>query len=133
MWRAGGGGTTDTLDRAVHRQYPPLQHAWRQGRAERHLGTIASRRHPDYPDLLQRRHDLSGGSIQPGGGHELVVINNASAPSAIDSTIVDGTSATSLTISGGGVTILPRTNTFTGVTQVAGGTLDLTNSAALLE
>ena len=72
---------------------------------------------------------LTGGSLQAGGGKELVLINNGGVL-AIGSAIVDNATASALTISGTGVTTLSGANTYAGVTTVNGGTLSVANIVA---
>ena len=77
---------------------------------------------------------ISGGTIQAGGGKELVVINNEATGSGaltISSTIQNNSTASALTIGGVGETILSASNSYTGQTTLLGGTLDLANSFAL--
>jgi len=68
---------------------------------------------------------ITGGTLQAGGGNELVLINNGNL--SIGSAIVDGAAAGALTISGSGVTTLGGANTYTGVTTVNSGTLSVSN------
>ena len=63
---------------------------------------------------------ITGGSLQAGGGKELVIINSGVID--IGSNIIDNATASAVTISGSGVTTLSGvSNTYTGKTTVLGG------------
>lgn len=65
----------------------------------------------------------TGGTIKPGGGNQLVIINNGALN--VGSIIADGGAASSLTVSGPGTTTLSNTNTYSGQTYVNGGVLSV--------
>jgi autotransporter-associated beta strand protein len=56
-------------------------------------------------------------------GGELIVHNYSSNPLTINSVIADNTSASRLTLTGTGTTILAGLNTYTGITRISGGVL----------
>ena len=76
---------------------------------------------------------ITGGNLEAGAGRELVIINNAGTLN-IGSVIQDNAAGSSvLTLTGGlyGTTELLNVNSFSGQTNLLGGTLDLANSLAL--
>ena len=72
---------------------------------------------------------ITGGTLTSGNGNDLIVIQNntnASGAVSIASTIADKTAATALTKSGSGTLYLTNAgNTYTGVTYVNGGILNV--------
>jgi fibronectin-binding autotransporter adhesin len=74
---------------------------------------------------------ISGGTLRPGGGRELVLINNG-AQLTVGSVIADSAGGASvLTIAGPGLTILNGNNTYTGNTFINSGTVRLGSSQAI--
>jgi autotransporter-associated beta strand protein len=73
-----------------------------------------------------------GGSITnnaSGSGANTLTISGSTSPAAFGLAITDGTTAkTAITRSGSGTTILSGANTYTGATQITGGTLNVTGS-----
>jgi fibronectin-binding autotransporter adhesin len=75
---------------------------------------------------------LSGGTVIPGAGHEIVVVqNDTTNPFTLASSIADNTTATTLTKFGSGELDLNGANTFTGNTNIYAGSVVLGNSLAL--
>ncbi|TSA31699.1 MAG: hypothetical protein D4R66_07010, partial [Opitutales bacterium] len=68
---------------------------------------------------------VSGGSLQPGAGNELIFNQYGAGTLVINSAIVDGASPTNVTLNGTGTLQLRGTNTFTGAVVINGGTYDL--------
>lgn len=73
---------------------------------------------------------LNGGAITgSAGGGVLGLLHNAGGTFAIDSTIVDNGGATGFTKAGTGTARLGGANTYSGVTTLSGGTLQITSLA----
>lgn len=69
---------------------------------------------------------ITGGTLQGASGQDLVVTNhNSSGSLVIASTVADNGIATGLTKSGAGILTLSGANTYSGPTNLNGGTLDL--------
>jgi autotransporter-associated beta strand protein len=74
---------------------------------------------------------ISGGTLRPGSGNELVLINNG-AEFTVGSVIANnGANAAALTLSGTGTTILNGLNTYTGATTINNGTVKAGSAQAL--
>ena len=74
---------------------------------------------------------ISGGTLRPGSGNELVMINNG-AQFTVGSIIANnGANPAALTLSGTGTTILNGLNTYTGATTVNNGTVRAGSTQAL--
>ena len=77
---------------------------------------------------------ITGGTLTAGGGKDLTLFNyqpTSTGSLTVSSTIADNATASALSISGVGTTILTAANTFTGQTALLGGTLNLSNQFAL--
>jgi autotransporter-associated beta strand protein len=76
---------------------------------------------------------ILGGTLMGAPGADLIVLqNNTTYALTIGSVIADNGSATALTLGGlGGTVILTNNNTYTGVTYLNSGTLQVGNGAAL--
>ena len=72
---------------------------------------------------------ITNGTLLGAAGQDLVVIHNGTANMTISSAIADNTGATGLTKSGTGTLILSGTNTYTGVTTINAGTVDVQSTA----
>ncbi|NBY36091.1 MAG: hypothetical protein EBQ59_01340, partial [Verrucomicrobia bacterium] len=72
---------------------------------------------------------VSGGSLQPGAGNELIFNQYGAGTLVINSAIVDGASPTNITLNGTGKLQLRGANTFTGAVVINGGTYDLSTSS----
>jgi len=70
---------------------------------------------------------ITGGTLEGAAGGDLIVLQNyTSSPFTIGSVIADNTSATALTLGGfGGTVILTNNNTYTGVTYINAGALQV--------
>ncbi len=77
------------------------------------------------PSTGSNTSSITGGSLQPGDGGELIVHQqNPSSSLNISSTIIDnGVNSTGLTKSGPGVLILSDNNTYSGPTTLSGGVI----------
>jgi fibronectin-binding autotransporter adhesin len=73
---------------------------------------------------------FSGGTLRPGSGNELVLINNGSLLT-VDSVIANNSANSSLTLSGTGGIRLNGNNTYTGTTRISSGTVTLGSATAL--
>jgi len=75
---------------------------------------------------------ITGGTLSGAAGKDLVVINNAASSTfTIASAIADNTSATGLSKFGAGALTLSGSNTYTGTTTLASGTVQANSSSAL--
>ncbi|MES2924247.1 MAG: autotransporter-associated beta strand repeat-containing protein [Verrucomicrobiota bacterium] len=75
---------------------------------------------------------INGGTLQgPAGGDLIVTQNNTLGALTIGSLVADNTSASSLTKSGAGTLILNNTNSYTGGTTLAAGTLGVGQNGAV--
>ncbi len=75
---------------------------------------------------------INGGTLQgPAGGDLIVTQNNTAGTLTIGSQVADNTTASSLTKSGAGTLILNNSNSYTGGTTLAAGTLSAGQSNAL--
>ena len=75
---------------------------------------------------------ITGGELRGPAGGELVVAQfNTAGSLALNSTIIDNTSATALVKTGGGVLILSGSNSYTGVTRVNEGVLRAADGVGL--
>lgn len=80
--------------------------------------------------VANRPSVINGGTLQgPSGGDLIVIENDPSNSLTISSLIVDGTTPTGLTKSGGGLLVLSNQNTYSGPTIVDAGTLQLSNDS----
>lgn len=73
---------------------------------------------------------IGGGSLTGGtGGETLGILKNGAGRFTINSTIVDNGGATGFTKGGDGIVTLGGANTYTGVTTLSGGRLEITSLA----
>ena len=70
---------------------------------------------------------ITNGTLVGAAGRDLVFLQNSAQPFTIGATIADNGSATALTKGAGGVLALTGNNTYSGVTYINGGALQLGN------
>ena len=75
----------------------------------------------------------NSGTLQSAPASRLVLNNNSTSASTINSVISDGSGASSLTKAGTGTFTLTGANTYTGATTIAAGTLTLSGGAAIAD
>lgn len=69
---------------------------------------------------------ITGGTLEGAPGADLILLQNYTSPLTIGSVIADNTSPTALTVGGlGGTVVLTGTNSYTGVTYINGGILQV--------
>ena len=84
------------------------------------------------PSVGANSNLIMGGTLEGAASADLIVIqNNTTAGLTIASTIADNGTATGLTKSGSGALTLSSPNSYTGVTTLNAGTLNINNSRAL--
>ena len=85
------------------------------------------------PSSVNAADSITDGTLQGASGTDLVIIQNSASPLTISSTIADNGMATGLTKSGSGaLTLMPiAQNTYTGLTTLNSGTLNINSNSAL--
>jgi fibronectin-binding autotransporter adhesin len=83
------------------------------------------------PSSVTSADTITGGTLQGASGADLVIIQNSASPLTISSVIADNGSPTGLTKSGSGALTLTVANSYTGVTTLNSGTLNINNNTAI--